>query len=224
MTAAASTPAVGCTGTPEQGFKMCLPVFAVVSEKWILWLALSHHFCTRRLHATSVSPSKCAESRKEESANCVGSSADYKYHDAPVSLRQTGGEPEHGSAAAWFETSLIRWRRWKPKFHSCWGIGLHVRGGELVSTATSDEGWGMEETWVIKWEVNKDAEGLVMMTRTCPWGSPSSLFYIFGSFWDWDYFNPEFWFSLLWLLSLNPTILLFFVFLIRRSLNSSSKM
>lgn len=57
------------------------------------------------------------------------------------------------------------------QFHSCGGIGLHVRGGELVSTATSDEseGWRKHESpEVIKWEVNKDAEGLVMMTHTCP--------------------------------------------------------
>lgn len=173
--AAASTPAVGSTWTPEEEFKTGLPVFAAVSEKWILWLALSHHFCMRRLHATSVSPSQCAESRQEEAANCFGSSADYKYHDAPVSLRQTGGE------SAGLKPPLIRWHRWKPEFHSCWGIGLHVRGGELVSTATSDEseGWRKHESLeVIKWEVNKDAEGLVMMTHTCPWGVPLIILYL----------------------------------------------
>lgn len=50
---------------------------------------------------------------------------------------------------------------------------MHVRGRELVSTATSDEseGWGRHESLkIVKWEVNKAAEGLVTMTHMCPRG------------------------------------------------------
>lgn len=50
-----------------------------------------------------------------------------------------------------------------------------------MATSDESEGWRRHESReIIKWEVNKDAEGLVMMTQMSPWGGSIIFILDFG--------------------------------------------